>query len=381
MKQKSLLFVKDILYYLTNGFPFPFCMAVLFGFGASAGILFAIIFILFAPKLNDKKIMPLLISFLIIGKNPDVALTSSLICAILLITSSLFYEKLKNFILNPIVSGVMLSGALTITVLFTTYYFGIGASGNTVTEMIKSYISLGFHPNWRGVLFGTIVLVLMITLPRKFKILSKYVSSAFIALIFTLILNLFLNPSYMISAVNEIKYDNLSVLKDYFILRTDLIFNIKSLLTGFSLFIIYSYSILKNNELNKSDFVISGFVNILSSGFIGIPLPYGVNKNIRDIFSRVISSLIILILFIGLKDFILRMPIHSCAVVIIVSAWDSMKWKKIKSSFKTPLFVICFIISIVSCLLTDMVYGILISAIILNCLYLLGYKIKNKTCI
>ncbi len=380
MKQKSLLFIKDILYYLTNSFPVPFCMAVLFGFGATAGILLSILSVLIAPKLNDNKIMPLLISFLILGKNPDVALTSSIICAILLVISSFFFEKLKSFIASPVVSGIALSGALTITVLFTTYYFGIGATGNNVTEMIKSYISLGFHANWRGVLFGTIVLVLMITLPRKFKNVSKYISPAFIALAFTLVLNLFLNPSHMISAVNEIKYDGFSIMKDYFISRTNFIFNFDSIIVGFSLFIVYFYSLVNNDDSNKTDFITSGIANIICSGLIGLPLPYGINKNFKSIISRLIAALIILLTFIGLKDFILRLPVHSCAVVIIVSAWESIKWDKIKISFKKIIFFLCFILSIFNCLLCNMTYGILISSVILGCIFMINRDKKIKTC-
>ena len=55
------------------------------------------------------------------------------------------------------------------TILQTNNYFGINATGVSAVDMLLSYRSFGFHANWRTVLYGTIVLVLMITYPRKFK--------------------------------------------------------------------------------------------------------------------------------------------------------------------------------------------------------------------
>ena len=101
--------------------------------------------ILFAPKTNGEKVMPLYLSFMLIGYalsafHGGVVFAASIICGILLIVSSFFFDKLKKFTDSPAASGVMLATALTVTVQFTTHYFGIGATGDTVTEMIKSYI-------------------------------------------------------------------------------------------------------------------------------------------------------------------------------------------------------------------------------------------------
>ena len=49
------------------------------------------------------------------------------------------------------------------TILQTNNYFGINATGVSAVDMLLSYRSFGFHANWRTVLYGTIVLVLMIT--------------------------------------------------------------------------------------------------------------------------------------------------------------------------------------------------------------------------
>ena len=98
----------------------------------------------------------------------------------------------------------MLAGALTVTVMQTNDYFAIGGEGNMIRDMLASYVSKGFHPNWRGVLYGTITMVILITFPRKFKKASLTVRPAFLALVFTLLLNLWLNPSYMPTSIKEI---------------------------------------------------------------------------------------------------------------------------------------------------------------------------------
>ena len=69
-------------------------------------------------------------------------------------------------------AGAIFGLAFSVTALLTTYYFGIGATGAYTFEILKNYRYLGFHPNWRGVFYGTITLFAMITYPRKFKKLS-----------------------------------------------------------------------------------------------------------------------------------------------------------------------------------------------------------------
>ncbi len=362
MNQQLTNFIKETSYCLTNYFPLAFCMAICFGFDIIIGILFSCLAMLFSPKLEKKELMPVIVSFLILGSHPEKSFISILVCFIFLIIFSFFYEKIINIIVNPVSSGIMLSGALTTTVLFTTDYFGIGATGQNVSEMIKSYISLGFHPNWRGVLYGTIVLVIIITFPRKFKKLCKTVSASFIALVFTLILNLFLNPSDMISAINEIPQSNSSEVVEYFISRFN--FDFECILIGFALFIIYINSTINDINTKQKDIITCGLVNVVSSGLIGLPLPYGINKSKINLISRLISIVLILVLFFVFKDFFYRIPIHSCAVVIIVTAWESINWREIKKNFSGIIPFIFFILTILLSLYKDMVYGVIFSVIL-----------------
>lgn len=361
MNQQLKNYIKDTSYYLTNHFPFVFCFAVCLGLDLIIAFSFCLISVLFISEINNKKMMPLVISFLIIGLNPDYALSSSVTCGLLLIASSFFADKIKNLFASPSLSGVMLAGALTVTVLFTTDYFGIGATGNNVAEMIKSYVSLGFHPNWRGVLYGTIVLVIMITFPRKFKNFSKYVSAPFIALVFTLILNLFLNPSDMISAINEIPLSDHSIIKDYFTSRLNFIFDFKTLLIGFALFITFFYSLSSDNKAKKTDYVSCGIINVIFSGLYGIPIPHGTEKKIVKPIPKISAIIILFISYLLLDDLLLRIPLHSCAVVIIVTAWNNVKWGEIKKQFSGIIPFICFVVSAVVTLASNLVFGIVIS--------------------
>ena len=375
-KEKLLSFSKDTLYYLTALFPFALSFGVCFNsVTLTFEILFACALILFMPKTESPKIMPIYLSFIIFGYityayELGTAVTASIICGILLIASSRFYEKAKLLISSPAVSGVMLSTALTATVLFTTDYFGIGATGDTVREMISSYISLGFHPNWRGVLYGTVVMVIMITFPRKFKKFSKTVSASFIAIVVALILNLFLNPSFMPSAINElpaVKPSDIIVSLTPGVKILSLIScfsSFKSVLiavaSGIALFIVSFYALVSNGASDKKDYVVSGIANGISGCLFYTPLPYGINKS--GYLPRIAAVIIVVALSVFGGDLLQRIPLHACAVVVIVGAWENVKWGEIKKTFSGILPIAAFTVSVISCLTLDLVYGVIISA-------------------
>ena len=87
-------------------------------------------------------------------------------------------DRLLRFIPAPVAGGFTIGTALVMTILQTNNYFGINATGVSAVDMLLSYRSFGFHANWRTVLYGTIVLVLMITYPRKFKKLHRKITGS-----------------------------------------------------------------------------------------------------------------------------------------------------------------------------------------------------------
>ena len=237
----------------------------------------------------------------------------------------------KKPAVSPVISAVsgavMTATALTVTALFTTDYFGIGASGNTFREIMESYVSLGFHPNWRGVLYGTIVLVIMITFPRKFKKASKVIDFAFVALVFTTVLNFFLNPPYMTTAIKEIgEFTGVSLrLK---IPASDLSV-IGAAICGIALFFTTSSALLQNEECSKKDFSDCGKLSLLSGMIICMPIPCKI-KTRKDILCGLIAAVLSTVLFFTLHGYMERIPLHSCAVVLIVGVWQSIKWGELK---------------------------------------------------
>jgi len=99
--------------------------------------------------------------------------------------------------------GFSLGAALMMALYQCSGYFAVGASGAGVLELLRSYRGLGFHPNWRTVLFSTIMLVILITWPRKFKRLSRTLPAGFVGLVAVTALNFALNPDPLRSTVLE----------------------------------------------------------------------------------------------------------------------------------------------------------------------------------
>lgn len=385
LNNKTNLFIKETVHTVTSVLPLALSMSVCAGMGAFSGAVFACIAALICGTVEEKKQMPAYASFLIVTYafkefGSSTVSLSILICGILLIISALFYnkakEKLDDIPNNPVTGTVMLLCALTVTILFTTDYFGIGATGNTVKDIIASYISLGFHPNWRGVLYGTIVMVVMITFPRKFKKANKIINAAFIALIITTLLNLFLNPSDMITSINEVgtisfsEYKN-NILLSAFKSNQSLLY---AFVCGISLYLTCFYMLLQNESCQKSDFIFGGIANC-AAGFITCMSVPNITKKSR--FSNgVIASLLTGIIFFVLHDFIERIPVHSCAVILIVGVWQSIKWSEVKKVFSSALNIIIFAVIIILGLVKSFAF---VPVYALAALLFYSYKAKPST--
>jgi len=102
--------------------------------------------------------------------------------------------------------GLTISAAIVMSLYQCSGYFAVGAHGAGLIELMRSYRGLGFHPNWRTVLFSTIMLVILITWPRKFKRLSKIVPAGLVGVTITALLNILLNPVAAHSPVAEFPF-------------------------------------------------------------------------------------------------------------------------------------------------------------------------------
>lgn len=301
------------------------------------------------------------------------------------IGSALIYfvlnKKFKNISVHPaITGGIALSLAFSVTALLTTHYFGIGAEGFTVSEILKTYRSLGFHPNWRGIFFGTITLFSMITYPFKFKTANKYLPAEAFSLILPLILNLVLNPDENYTPVNELRelFD--------FIKQDEPAFFLPSLNTN-SAFAMQSYIntiegalslgvllLLSDKAETRSD---SKGTAILLNGIQGgFPVK---SHEIRgySFVSAIIAVFLTVYSCFFMDDVISRIPLHSAAVVLIVNSWKQVPFKTLGKGFKSGVLSI---ISIILIFVVSVVYNIftaLILAVILNTLLPLFNKIKG----
>ena len=112
------------------------------------------------------------------------------------IAGGLFYRRAERKTPPPaaLYPAIALGSAVVVTLHHTAGYFATGSAGIGVPALLRSYRMLGFHPNWRTVLFSTVMMVVLITWPRKFKRLSRWLPAGFIGLVAVALLNLLLNP-------------------------------------------------------------------------------------------------------------------------------------------------------------------------------------------
>ncbi len=100
--------------------------------------------------------------------------------------------------------ALALGAALMMAMYQLSGYFAAGIRGTGVAALLRAYQGMGFYPNWRTVLFSTIILVVLITWPRKFKTLSRVLPAGFVGLVIVTALNFVLNPDPARSTVMEL---------------------------------------------------------------------------------------------------------------------------------------------------------------------------------
>ena len=259
----------------------------------------------------------------------------------------LLSQILKNKVLPSYVfAGGGIGIAVVVTILLTNNYFGIGAFGTTALEMLKSYRSLGFHPDFRGLLYGTVTLFAMITYPFKFKKLNKILPAEFMTLLIPLIMNLFLNPVKELTTINEIdsfKFLSFSDLTYDFSLSgissNDIIVTIKSsVILGV---LIYLYS-AKNKETGNVHFL----ANCGSTFLSGVPVRAFPIQSFScvSLITAIISTVVTIVFF---PNILSRIPMHCVGALLIVSAWQHVPYKKVAEAFKENV-IIALLITVIS---------------------------------
>ncbi len=285
---------------------------------------------------------------------PVVAVAGTLIAILL-------NKLLKNKVIPSYVfAGGGIGIALVVTVLLTNNYFGIGASGATAFEMLKSYRSLGFHPDFRGLLYGTVTLFAMITYPFKFRKLNKYLPAEFMTLLIPLIMNLLLNPIKDLTTINEIESFKPLAFSDLAydfslspITSVDITTTIKaSVILGV---LIYLYSV-KNKETENVHFL----ANCGSTFVSGIPVSSFPIQSFTyvSLVTAVISTVAVVVF---LPNLLSRIPMHCVGALLIVSAWQNVPYKKVAAAFKENVVIalLTTVISVVIFVTTELFTAII----------------------
>ncbi len=247
----------------------------------------------------------------LLGSAVSLALGSLICFALNNMTKS---KKLPDFITG----GCYIGLALCTTILFTNTYFGIGASGFTPLEMLKSYRSLGFHPDFRGLLYGTITLFTMITYPFKFRKLKNVIPAEFITIAIPFVLNLILNPDPAYTTTNE--YSGIELYSGF--LNISDISDIAGLLsasisTGFILYVLSQNS--TGNSIYKF-FTVNPAIPCNSVNFSGVP--------------PVVAIIVSFTLIALFPSLIYRLPLPCAGAMLIVSAWQHTCFKPLSVTFK-----------------------------------------------
>ncbi len=211
--------------------------------------------------------------------------------------------------------------ALCATVLFTNIYFGIGAQGNTPVKMIMSYISLGFHPHFMGLLTGTITLFMMITYPFKFKKLNKYIPAEFISLAVPFVINLILNPNKKLTAINEAYFSPISLADAASCITltksgNEVLINLLlgTLIFSFCFFVLFS-------QKDEKEALLCGINQV---GIACVPCIPINTKTVRGInsLSALIAAAVSIAVCVIFPSLLSRIPLHSVGALLIVSSWQ-----------------------------------------------------------
>ena len=336
-------------------FPFSLAAGVCSGFGLTGGFLTALLCGIFGI-LCSRAFFPtwltlLPVYWLAFRYGAGCAGAAVLLGGAFTFLWTLLPRGARDSFSDPAVrAGFLPAAAFVTTALQTTHYFGIGAVGGTVREIIADYISLGFHPNWRGILYGTIALVLLITYPRKFKTLCKKISPAFAVLLIVLPLQLLLVPDAVHSPINEIGRLQLREIAGGAFLRGSFTpAAIPAILCSALSLALLTAPALTDNRARQ----LSGLQ--LCTGFLG-GVPCTADNGSRSRLCACVCAVLSAALYFvpGLH----RMPVHALAVILIVTAWQTVTWSDLRMAFSGARNILCFLCAALLPILAGVHYAV-----------------------
>ncbi len=375
--------------------PFALAFGALAGLGIPAGIIAAIAAGLLAVLVPGRVLFfagPTCIIFLVFSAcagryGMPVALTASLFAGVLVFIALLCrVDRLLHHIPAPVAGGFTIGAALVMTILQTNNYFGINAVGVSAVDMLLSYRSFGFHANWRTVLYGTIVLVLMITYPRKFKKLHKIVPAQFVSLVIALGLHLCLVPSAVDSPILEAGPFAHTLSGSGGLLFGGFAVTPVGGLILSSIAIALSILVCSGMPQQKQERQ-TGKALLLGAGNIVLPLfggmPVGAVQETDEKGTRVaplFSSALMLIAISLLGSVFERIPLSVLAVILIVTMWEKLDFKALKMVFgsKKPAQIPLFFLCAAATVFIELPYVMLLLGVVTACAALRARLQKKK---
>ncbi len=302
------------------------------GFGAFGAVLCCAVCFWVSVGRKDRVFAPdafMLIPVLYVLGNgtPAMVALSTLLGAALYLLVGRMLEG-KN-VADCVTAGAGLGLALVATILLTNTYFGIGASGSYALEMLKSYRSLGFHPNFRGLLFGTITLFLMITYPFKFRKLNRLLPAEFVTLALPLALNFLLDRDPALTPIDEATALG----------NTAVSLPIPGGFAGAPWLMVAKGAVIVSLTLyaNRSGTIGADVRLVAANGATGLlsglpvrPFPIRDWSPLAAAVATVVTGAV---LWFG-APVLQRLPMHAVGAMLIVSAWQHVPYKKLVSSFR-----------------------------------------------
>ena len=350
-KQDALQGVWDA----TRLFPFSLAVGVCSGFGLVGGAVSAVVCLLFGAVCGCAFFptwLSLLPVFLLAYRfGAGCAGAAVLLGGAFTFLLSLLPHGARERMTHPAVrTGFAIAAAFVTTALQTTNYFGIGAVGGTAREIIADYVSLGFHANWRGVLYGTIALVLLITYPRKFKTLRKKIAPAFVVLLIVFPLHLLLVPHADGSPINEIGRWNFAAAADGMFLRGAFTKEAIPLILCAAL----SLALLTDASLSDARTRQLSCVRMCAGFFGGVPCD--TDGETRSPLSALTAAIVTAALY--LLPILFRFPVHALAVILIVTAWQSVPWGGVRRAFASAKTALLFFAALLLPVLAGVHYAV-----------------------
>lgn len=307
---------------------------------------------------------------------------ASFISGLMLLLASIFkFGKIVSFIPTSVITGFTSGIAIIIAGGQIDNFFGVTSKGSNMLEKIFSYFELGFNVNTQALFFGVLVILIMITWPKKWgSIFPSSLAGIIIALIINLIFKLdvvqvgtipttlFPETRLSISAIN---FKNISglIMPAFSIAMLGMI---ESLLCG------ASASKMKNEKLNADqELFAQGIGNMVIPFFGGVPATAAIARTSVAIKAggqtRLVSifhSVALLISMFLLGPYMSKIPLSALAGVLIMTAWRMNEWQEIKGFFtkkiKTNLsqFLITMLATVIFDLTVAIIIGVFVSIVL-----------------